>query len=234
MLLRRTIHPEIRVLDEKRGLAEYIASDETVDSYREIIRANGWRFDRFQKNAPLVDSHDYSTIEKLVGKVVDFSVKANRLIETAQWAIDVEGNQLAQIGWAMTKAGYLRAVSVGFQPEMMVNRWDSEQAPWRQQLDELGLKEDQTVRTIYTQQQQLELSVVIIGANPNAVARSFKEGLISEADLTYLSNEVEKSVRGSAPEDSPAEPPLASPDQLRFLDTWLTNVWELCELKPKG
>src|SRR5262245_42586020 len=101
MKLTRTIHPEVRVLDETKGLVQYVASDESLDSYREVIRAAGWRFTNFSRNAPFVDSHDYSSIDKLVGKVTEFKVDKGRLVETVQWAIDVPGNLLAQRGFAM-------------------------------------------------------------------------------------------------------------------------------------
>ena len=71
-VLRREIHPEARVLDDRQGIVEYVASDEAIDSDAEIIRADGWRFDRMRKNAPFVDSHKYGTIGGLLGKVVDF------------------------------------------------------------------------------------------------------------------------------------------------------------------
>lgn len=185
--LRRQIHPQIRVLDSQRGLVEYVASDETLDSYREIIRADGWRFDQFKKNAPFVDSHEYGTLEKLVGKVVDFGVVGKRLVETVQWAVDVAENKLAQLGWKMTQAGYLKAVSVGFMPESTVTSADS--PAFKAQLRELGLQPDANVRTIYTRQQQIELSAVIVGANPNALpmaARALKAGVIDDADLGIL------------------------------------------------
>jgi hypothetical protein len=67
-ILRRTIHPEVRVMDERKGIAQYVASDETIDSYREVIRADGWRFDRFAKNAPFVDSHDYARLKSRWGR----------------------------------------------------------------------------------------------------------------------------------------------------------------------
>ena len=76
--LIRTLCPKIRVLDAAKGLVEYVASNETIDSYREIIRADGWRFSRFAKNAPFVDSHDYSSVDKLLGKVVDFRVEGRQ------------------------------------------------------------------------------------------------------------------------------------------------------------
>lgn len=190
-LVRRTIHPEVRVLDEKKGLVEYVASDETVDSYREVIRADGWRFDMFKRNAPFVDSHDYSTIDKQLGKVVDFAVRGKKLIETAQWAIDVADNKLAQFGFAMTSAGYLKAVSVGFFPVKMVSRWDGSPTAYNQEIAKLEMKPDDAncPRCVYLEQQQIELSACIIGANPNALAKAYKAGVIDDGFLEFLERE---------------------------------------------
>lgn len=189
MILTRTIHPEIRVLNAKQGTCEYVASDETVDSYREVIRASGWRFSHFKKNAPFLDSHRNDTIQDQLGKVLSFEVKGNKLVEVVQWAIDVAENTLAQLGWKMTEAGYLRAVSVGFMPVKMITKWDAQDVnkggEWQQQLEELNLK-DNPPRAIYLEQEQVELSACVIGANPNALARSYKAGLLTDADLDLL------------------------------------------------
>jgi HK97 family phage major capsid protein len=192
-VLRRQIHPEIRVLDRKEGLVEYVASDETLDSYNEIIRADGWRFDHFSKNAPFVDSHNYGSIDCCIGKVVGFEVRNKQLVETVKWAIDVPDNALAQKGFAMTEAGYLRAVSVGFQPEMTVTPYDNPK-DYEDAMAEMGLdpKRD-AVRCIYLRQQQKELSACIIGANPNAVAkagiaRAYEEGILNDRDLERWPN----------------------------------------------
>jgi HK97 family phage major capsid protein len=184
-ILRRTIHPETRVLDSKTGLVEYVASDESLDSYNEIVRADGTRFDRFQKNAPFVDSHCYDSIESLLGKVVDFRVRGRRVIETVQWAIDVPSNLLAQKGFEMTAAGYLKAVSIGFIPESYLSKWDSNQSEFLEQLKELEVPAGTDVRTIYTVWQQLELSACVIGANANAVAleKAYKDGILTDSDI---------------------------------------------------
>lgn len=186
--LNRTIHPEIRVLDQAAGLVEYIASDETLDHYREIIRAEGWRFNYFKKNAPFVDSHDYGTIDKLLGSVIDFRVEGKRLIETVKWAKDVAENKLAQIGFAMTQAGHLKAVSVGFIPTKWVDKWTNNGADLGRVAMEMGLPADQAaaVRTIYMEHEQIELSACIIGANPSALAKAYKAGVVADADLDVL------------------------------------------------
>src|SRR6185436_20608277 len=95
--LRRTLHPEVRVLDAAAGLVEYVASDETIDFYKEVVRASGWRFTHFQKNSPFVDSHDYRSVERCLGAVVDYKVRDGKLIETVKWAKDVPENTLAQL-----------------------------------------------------------------------------------------------------------------------------------------
>jgi hypothetical protein len=163
--LTRTIAPKIRVLDEARGLVEYIASDETLDSYREIIRADGWKFDeRFKSNPVFVDSHSYWGIRDVLGRVVDWRVEGGKLVEVVQWAIDVEENGLARLGFQMTSKGYLKAVSVGFLPVKMVHRNDDDFTTVADAMKIAGEARDQ-VRTIYYEQQQIELSACVIGAN---------------------------------------------------------------------
>jgi len=194
--LIRTIHPEIRVLDSKQGLAEYVASDETIDSYREVIRANGWRFNYFAKNAPFVDSHEYSRIENMLGKVIDFRVVGKQLVETVKWAIDVAENKVAQLGWKMTEAGYLKAVSVGFWPVKTLTP-HSDTKGFNEQLKDMGLADNAPVRAIYTEQEQIELSAVVIGANPNALAKGYKAGVLNDADLDLISGEFAKRNSGA-------------------------------------
>jgi len=208
--LRRTIHPEVRVLDEKAGIVEYIASNETLDSYREVIKADGWRFDEFDKNAPFVDSHNYESVGCLLGKVIDHQVKGRQLIETVKWAIDagLPEDHLANIGFKMTQAGYLKAVSVGFMPVSYATKYDSNKSNWQAALDAVGIKEDTGVRCIYLEQQQKELSACVIGANPDAVAKAYKAGILSDKSLESFSNEYAKRETANITDD-PADVMMA-------------------------
>lgn len=204
-------HPVVRVLDESAGLVEYTASDETLDSYREVVRANGARFDLFRRNAPFVDSHQYDSIERVLGTVVDFEVRGKSVVETVKWAVDVPENKLAQLGFRMTTAGHLKAVSIGFLPEAIIGPQDTK--AYADQLKELGLAPDKGPRRIYTAWQQVELSACVLGANPNAlarslevVARSYKAGVLDDADLEFLSQEYAHTAGGA---DWPADVPPA-------------------------
>lgn len=211
--IRREIAIEAKVLDQSGGVVEYVASDESIDSYGEVIRASGWRFNRFAKNAPFVDSHRYDTVETLLGTVIDFRVDGRRLVETVKWAIDVPSNQRARIGWEMTRGGYLKAVSVGFYPMRMASKWDSDRTAWLAALKELGLHEEQGVRAVYLEQEQIELSAVVIGANPNALlqlGKAYKAGVLSDRDLQFFSGELARreseasAARGTGPAASEA------------------------------
>lgn len=215
-ILRRTIHPTVRVLDAAAGLVEYVASDETLDSYREIIRADGWRFSMFEKNAPFVDSHDYYSIDKLLGAVVDFQVKGRQLIETVKWAKDIPENKLAALGWKMTEAGYLKAVSVGFWATASVGPGDGSR--WTEQLDALKLDPDKSkVRRIYTEQEQVELSACILGANPNALAKSYKAGVLNDDDLEFLAHNFtgQQVADTAAASPDPAHDAIAAAERAR-------------------
>lgn len=203
--LQRTIHPEVKVIDSKAGLVEYVASDETVDSYREVIRVNGWKFDLFRKNAPFVDSHNYRSIDHLLGRVEDFRIEKGRkaaLVETVRWAKDA--SPLAELGWRLTEGGFLKAVSVGFWPEKWASKWDQDLSEYNALLLELGLSGEKAPVRIYTAQQQVELSACILGANPNALAKAYKAEVIKDADLELLEQRASECAT-DAPEDFPSQ-----------------------------
>lgn len=189
--LRRTIHPEVRIIDQEKGLVDFIASDQSIDSYREVVLAKGWKFNRFEKNAPFVDSHNYSSVERLLGKVVDWKVRKGQLVERVQYSIDDSAHTLAQIAWKLTVNGFLKAVSVGFMPTKWVSKWGDGDG-YLKELSRLGYDTDDDIRVIYQEQEQIELSACIIGANGNAVARAFKADALSEEDLENLSRKCEQ------------------------------------------
>ena len=185
-VIRRPIHPEIKVIDAARGTVEYIASDESIDSYGEVVCARGVDFSRFQKNAPFVDSHNYQSVDCLLGKVTDYKAARGQVVETVQWAIDVPQNFLAQKGFAMTQAGYLKAVSIGFIPLQVARRSDPHDE-WAEACEDLGMGDlEDSINCIHQKWMQIELSACCIGANMNAVARGYKAGLLSDADLETL------------------------------------------------
>jgi len=204
--VRRELAVVPRVLSEEEGTIEYIASDETLDCYGEIVRVGGWRFTNFAKNAPFVNSHDYSDIRNLLGQVVSFEVRENKLIEVVKYAR--QPDTLADWAFKMARDGFLRAVSVGFVPVRMCSKWDGDQSPFLSQVAELKLDAQTAakLRAVYMEQEQIELSQCVIGANPNAlanVAKAYKAGCLTEADVQKLSAQIANEKQQS-PSTTPA------------------------------
>ena len=202
--MQREIAVTPRVLDDKAGTVEFVASDETLDCYCEIVRVSGWRFTHFKKNAPFVDSHDYGTITKLLGQVIDWRIEGNQLVETVRYAR--EPGTLGEFAYKMVRDGFLKAVSVGFIPQRMATRWDSDQKDFLAQIADLKLDAQAAgkLRAIYLEHEQIELSQCVIGANPNALAKAYKAGSLTEEDLDNLSRQI-ASAKTVSPAADPAD-----------------------------
>jgi hypothetical protein len=208
--LRRALNVTAKVISEQDGTVEFVASDETLDCYREIVRVNGWRFTHFAKNAPFVDSHDYSSITKLLGQVTDWRIEKGQLVEVVKYSR--EPGTLAEWAFKMVRDGFLRAVSVGFVPVSMVSKWDQDQKDFLATIADLKLDAQLAgqVRVIYREQEQIELSQCVIGANPNALAKAYKAGCLTEEDIDNFSAIIAATKNASPAADS-ADAGEASP-----------------------
>lgn len=146
----------------------FVASDESVDRYGDIIRANGWQLDNFRKNPVLLFAHQSRAMP--VGKVEPIAVEGSKLIAHAEFM--PEGmNDFADDVWKAVDAGFLNASSVGFMPLAPPNPIFDADGQWT------GFE--------YVAQELLELSVVPVPANPNALqlARDLK---IADAHVPFL------------------------------------------------
>ena len=83
----------------------------------------------------------------------------------------------------------------------MVTKWDQDKTAWKQQLSDLKVHEEDGVRAVYVEQQQVELSAVVVPANPNALvqlAKGYKAGVLTDRDIEFLSGEVARANTASA------------------------------------
>lgn len=153
---------------EKSRTIRFVASDESTDRYGDIIRASGWQLDNFRKNPVLLFGHKSSAPP--VGRVPQIAIEGTRLIADAEFM--PEGmDAFADSVWRMVDGGFLNASSVGFMPLADV-------------LPIFGPDKDLTGFE-FVAQELLELSVVPVPANPQALAlaRSFD---LSRDDLRRL------------------------------------------------
>jgi HK97 family phage prohead protease len=144
------------------------ASDETLDRYREIIMASGWRLENYLRNPVIQNAHQYGDIIFTIGQALKTWVSGNALLQT--WKFASQENPFAKIARDLYRGGYLRAASVGFVP-----------LKWENGNEKAGFQRK------YTEQELLEVSAVGIPANPNALALAIKDGAVEKSDLRELS-----------------------------------------------
>lgn len=147
---------------------DFIASDETLDRYNELIKLDGWQLDNFRANPVIPDCHDYSSIAKILGRAQSIEVKDGRLVNRVEFCLD---NPMGNLAYKMAKGGFLKSQSVGFIPlewENGKNGTDGSNVPDR----------------IYTKAELLEVSLVVVPANPRAtVWLAVKSGAVTPADV---------------------------------------------------
>jgi HK97 family phage prohead protease len=155
----------VRAVEEngKRRM-RFVASDESVDRYGDIIRAAGWQLENFRKNPVLLFGHN--SREPAIGGVPAIGVEGTQLMADVEFDTNPD-NVTANVVWGLLQQGYMRAVSVGFVPTGKINSLVDDHGNWT------GYE--------FTSQELLELSVVPVPANPQALAVAKSHGLDAAA-----------------------------------------------------
>lgn len=145
-----------------------IASSSVEDRQGEIVDVSGWDLSSFKAAPRLLWGHDHQKLP--IGKVTKIWVQksTDRLMFKAVF------QEVTEMGRAVKKLfeqGFLNTFSVGFKPI------DSEHDP------------DTKSGTRYTKQELLEISVVNVPANPQAMTLAYKsleeDGLEGEANKIF-------------------------------------------------
>ena len=144
----------------------FVASDETRDSYGTVLPIDEWNLERYNNNGVVGYAHNlYSSYDADPDYVIG---RGRAYIKGSELLIDIEfepegTNKIADKVWRKLQFGSLNGVSVGF---------SAQGAHWGEGEE----AEDGANPTLYyTGLELLEVSVVTIPANPNAVRRSISE-----------------------------------------------------------
>ncbi len=145
--------------------ARFVMTDETVDSYGDIVKANGADLDRFMNNPICLLNH---RSDRVIGTWSDVKQVKKSLEGTVTLAV-AETSEHVDEAFALMSQGILKAASIGFMPLKVERRLDENGEPmWSYIIHEYEL---------------YECSVVSIPANPAALAKSIKEGHGMARDL---------------------------------------------------
>ena len=167
--------PEIRKVDEENRTVEFVASDNSVDSYHTVIPVDKWDLTRYQNNGIVGYMHDvYGDSWTKSADPDDIIGKGEAFIEEDKLIVRItfepkELNERADKIFRKIQFGSLHAVSVGFRATKKGHMGDEERG------------EDPNVY-YYAGQELLEVSVVNIPSNANALKRSMEE---EEASREY-------------------------------------------------
>lgn len=165
-ILRRQIdHLELRATDEERRMVEFVASTGAVDTYGTVLPPDMWDLSRYARNGVVGYQHDiyYSDDpDNVIGRGEAYTANGELLIRI--FFEPAELNPKADKVYRKVLFGSINAVSVGFRAT----------APghWGRKAD----GEDPDVY-YYNGQELMEVSVVNVPSNPDAVKRSAAEEL---------------------------------------------------------
>lgn len=194
---------EIRKKEDERTIT-FVASDSTRDSVGTVLNQDNWDLTRFNSNGIIGYQHkvyggrdDTDNPDNVIGK-------GHAYVEDGKLMVDItfepkEINELAEKIYQKVLFGSLRAVSVGFLP-----------------IGKGRFGEGADAETYYfAGQQLLEVSVVNIPANPNALRKSM------EAENDFLEAERKRLLEETKVEEPAPEPQEEEHDQ-RDLDLEMT------------
>lgn len=153
-LLRLAYGFEVRAVEDDKRSLDVIASTTAIDSYGEIV-VQDWDLKRYLANPVVLYGH--STWDMPIGHASNVRVENNQLLATLH-LVDEKANPLAERVWQGIKQGSLRAVSVGFRTKGNPSTADVNGKPV----------------LMLTGNELIEISVVPIPANPEAIALQAK------------------------------------------------------------
>lgn len=194
---------EIRKKEDERTIT-FVASDSTRDSAGTVLNQDNWDLTRFNSNGIIGYQHkvyggwdDTDNPDNVIGK-------GHAYVEDGKLMVDItfepkEINELAEKIYQKVLFGSLRAVSVGFLP-----------------IGKGRFGEGADAETYYfAGQQLLEVSIVNIPANPNALRKSM------EAENDFLEAERKRLLEEAKVEEPTPEPQEEEHDR-RNLDLEMT------------
>lgn len=150
-------------LDEETRSVNFLASDESVDRYGDVVKSS-WNLTPFKKNPVFLWNHDQS--QPAIGTIKPIAVENKRLMVTANFT-DEGVNPFADQLFRLVQARVIRAVSVGFtvaptDVELIRNNKDEWTGGYR-----------------YNNPELLELSLCNVPANAHALAVARSLGMPS-------------------------------------------------------
>ena len=180
-----TLTTEVKAVgDVDDRTLRFIGTTAVRDRMGDEIPLSGWDFKAYRKNPVVLWAHDYSTPP--VGKVTKIA-REDLGDGKKGWVFDVkfakgEKQRLAEQVYDLCQQGMLNAVSVGF--KSLASKWIEESE------DEKEARKKETPDNhpgkVFSKKELLELSLVPVPANPEALMVARKKGMELPKELNAV------------------------------------------------
>ena len=174
---------QIRAMDEESRTVSALVSTVSPDRHGSIILPSAWRLDQYRKNPVVLWGHRWEGgPDSAIGTCSRLDpLEGQGLQAELQYA--VEANPTAQLVWDLMAAGVLRAYSPGFYVHDCVDQIDLRDERMKDKVAALPDYARQALQTgevweVITDAELLELSNVLIGSNPDALAKAVQAGVV--------------------------------------------------------
>jgi HK97 family phage prohead protease len=178
-LRKQLISPAEALVGDLRAL-RFTISTGTVDREQDRIALAGWDLANFRRNPVVLWGHDADRLP--IGRAFDLKIEDAALKASIEFipSETPEGGQFAESVYRLARQGFIAATSVGFRP-----------LKWEYTRDQSRGADDWFPGIDFDEQELVELSVVTVPANPEALIEAPKpgEGTAIAADTPPVTGE---------------------------------------------
>jgi HK97 family phage prohead protease len=179
------------------GEVEVLVSNSAIDRHGESIKVEGIKTNEVMKNPVVLWGHDYMSLP--IGKIIKLWKTEGNLMARIKFDYDIY--EFARTVYEMVKRGTVNAVSIGG----LVKKWNADY-------------------TVVEEMEMLELSVVPVGAHPQALVmrRSLQDESVAKQYNEFLLGNIMKSIPDSERQNT-----------IKVLESLITILKEPSEVKEK-
>jgi len=158
MAVRKQMLAPVEQMSGDERCLRFTISTDIVDREQDTIAVSGWNLSNYLRNPVVLWGHDAASLP--IGEALQVGIENNALKATVRFipADTPERGQFAEAVFRLARQGILRATSVGFRPIKWAYTEDKERGAddWFPGID-------------FQEQELIELSVVTVPANPEAL-----------------------------------------------------------------
>lgn len=177
-----TAYVEKDALKEDGIIPLAVASDSSIDRDGDIIVASGLDTSNYERNPVVLYAHDYRSDP--IGKTIAIKKEGERVLFTPQLAVDI--SERAKMYFEMVKDGILNAFSIGFIPKEWTDRQNA----------------DGSYTRIFTKTELLEISLVPVPANSNALVLAREYAGKMEGEQKQIAESIVKDLEAETSEQT--------------------------------